>query len=636
MIETRAPRGAEWADVSDVLHTLSNVMTVRAHYAEGHPAIARADAAAAAGFARLLERVPEIVVAFVDGEFVVSERPLPELRARLGALAEAMTRHEIDCIVFQRGVTAAECSVLGRTLNTPLVADPAKLRAEAQVGLSHVLLRFAVLKASDVAKRQGAQAEYLAPDVGRALYDAARAIADEKPIDRVAVRAIASRIVAACNARAFAIEPRAYAAGVGDLPAHATNVALMTAAMALEAGYPEAACVEAAAAAILHDVGQIFLPLKIRGVPEPLLAEEDKARFRDHSAIGACALLGAGCPPLWVAAALEHHRGVDGAGYPPLEARPVPHELVRMISLASFFDRRRTLLNGRGDDPEEALARATALEDRYFGASTVRLFLRALGVHPPGTIVELSTREAAVVVNANPADPMRPQVRPLFGPNEGKLVDLKDLNAVEDRHARSIARAIAPPLAVIARDAEDEREDERDEEASEAADDDRALIARAPQPAPAPKTSSAPPTRASVRPSARPSIPREEPAAPTSDPTPAGTTSPRGTVPPRGSLPPRTLPPRVSLSPRTLPPRTPEPEEPDDSASLGAPDAVPRVLVSVAELQKLNLDPRAGFILTFIDGTTTLETIYDSCGLSESDAKILLAELVLRGVIEIG
>ncbi len=576
MGESRAPRGAEWADVGDALHGLANVMSVRSHYAEGHPAIARADAAAASGFSRLLDRVPEIVLALLDGEFVVSERPLPELRARLTTLAEAMTRHELECIVFQRGITPAECALLGRTLNLPTVSDPAKLREETQTGLAHVLLRFAELKSSAEANRQGARAEYFVPEVGLVLHDAARAIAAEKMIDRTGVRAIARRLVDACNARVFALEPRAYAVGVGDEASHATNVALMTAAMTLEAGYSEHVCVEAASAALLHDVGQFFLPQRIRGIPEPLIAEPDKARFRDHSTIGALALLAAGAPPLWVATALDHHRGVDGGGYPALESKSVPHEIVRMISLASFVDRRRTLVNGLGDEPDEALRRAIALEDRYFGRTTVRVFVRALGVYPPGTFVELSNRELAIVVNANPGDPLRPQVRPLFGDDAGRRIDLKALNAVEDRHVHSIARAVAPPLVV--------RE------------------------------------------------PDVVPAIVEPDPPPVATPS---TPAPRFSDRPRTLPPRT-LPPRSIPPIPREDHEETAAAPASLPpDAIPALKMAPAELLALDLDPRAGFILSFIDGATSIEMIYDLCGLPRDDAARLLADLVARGVVAI-
>lgn len=48
---------------------------------------------------------------------------------------------------------------------------------------------------------------------------------------------------------------------------------------------------------------------------------------------------------------------------------------------------------------------------------------------------------------------------------------------------------------------------------------------------------------------------------------------------------------------------------------------------------KLELDPRAGFMLSFIDGATSLEMIYDLCGLTREDAESLLGDLIARGVV---
>jgi len=598
MIESRPPR-TEWDDVAEALHGLANIVTVRSHYAEGHPAIARADAMTAQSFARFFERMPELVLAIIDEEFVVNERPLPELRARLPVLGDAMARHGVECIVFQRGMTAHECGVLARGLAQTESADPAKMREDVQASLVHVLLRLVELKSKDDARRHGTELDYFVPIVGEALNGAVTAIAEERTVDRAAIRAVAERLLQSCKDRSFTIEPRAYAAGVADDAVHATNVALMTGAMVLEAGYEMPACVDAVAAAILHDIGLVFLPQGLRGVPEPLVPEKDKARHRGHAAMGACALLAAGCPALWVSAALEHHRGVDGGGYPTLATKSVPHEMVRMISLASFVDLRRTRVGDRGDDPEEALSRASELEEKYFGRSTVRIFLRALGAYPPGTCVELTNRAVALVVQADPGDPLRPRVRVLYGEDEGKRVELRKLDPLEDRHVLSIARAVPPPLAL--------RDIEADDEPP-------------PSPAPLPPTpivvpeSLAPPARMSLAGFKAPTAPPPRP--PTSVP-------PRSRYPLPPPIASSAPPPRASTSPSAAP------------ADLGPLDSVPRVVMAPAELTKLSLDPRAGFVLSRVDGVTSLEEILDMCGMPREDATAVLLDLVAKKIIEL-
>ncbi|MBS2019289.1 MAG: HD domain-containing protein [Deltaproteobacteria bacterium] len=443
-MDDRAAVTTEWKDLIEVLHALGNIITVRSHYSPGHPAIAQADQQVWSGLSKLSERIPELIVALVDDEFVICERPLPDLRARLHVLADAMKRHEIECIVFQRGITPSECTALGQALALP--ADQAGVvRERVQQQLLHVLLRFIALK-DEAKKGLGSHVAYFVPVVQGLLVDLANALASDGPVDRLGILAVANQILVACGARGVGTTQRAWSRTMEDEAAHATNVAVMTAAMTLEAGYPNRVCVDATAAALVHDVGHLLLPAEIRGIPEPLLDERAVPVFRNHTFAGASMLLGAGCSPLWVATALEHHRGVDGEGYPALDSKAAPHELVRIVSIANFFDRKRTLLYGRGSTPEDALLQIRALEERYFGKGMLKRFMRALGVFPPGTTVELSNREPAVVTRSNVVDTWRPQVRILRGPAAGKHVELRAMSASESRHELSIVRSILPPL----------------------------------------------------------------------------------------------------------------------------------------------------------------------------------------------
>jgi hypothetical protein len=231
MTEQRAPKGNEWADVVEVLHGVANMMTVRTHYYEGHPAIAQADALAAEGFTRILAKVSEIVVALIDGEFVICERPLPELRARLHVLADAMVRHDIECVVFQHGMTQEEATFFGKTLAIPADA-PGRVRDHAQQGLTHILLRFAELKEKDALGAKLGDAAYLVPYVQDMLVDLARSLATEQPIERLTLMSAAQQIVTICRQRTFTLVPRCFTRSFYDEATHATNVAMMTAAMA--------------------------------------------------------------------------------------------------------------------------------------------------------------------------------------------------------------------------------------------------------------------------------------------------------------------------------------------------------------------------------------------------------------------
>jgi HD-GYP domain-containing protein (c-di-GMP phosphodiesterase class II) len=327
--------------------------------------------------------------------------------------------------------------------------DRAGARERIQAAARHVLVRFVDRRDEDMGALGGGAAENIVPEVEALLYAVAGDVAAGAAVDVESVRAVAKRVVARVAAREYRLYLRSYDEGLADFAGHAANVAMMTAAMLLEASYPEAICADAAAAALLHDTGQLLLPESVRGKPEPLLDARGKHLYRHHPFLGARALLTGGCPPLWIAAALEHHRGMDGHGYPALLSASPPHEAVGMLSLANYVDNKRASIGGRANSPDDALGQALSLADRYFDASAIALFMRALGLYPPGTTVELSDGAYAVVTRANPTDARRPEVELLFGERKGRRFELREFDTVERRYVRSIVRAVPPPIVPL-------------------------------------------------------------------------------------------------------------------------------------------------------------------------------------------
>jgi HD-GYP domain-containing protein (c-di-GMP phosphodiesterase class II) len=444
------PRAVPWSDVVEALHALLTTVVVRGQYPGGHPALARADEAATVAFARLAPAMHELVVAIVESEFVVAERPMPGLRARLLGLAETLLSHRIEALVFVQGVARAELAILASTLALPPAEDRAQARERLQAQLPHILLRFAELRENRT-DDDAEHADNLVPGARDLLASVEAVVTRGGRVDTKAVRAVARGVLDACHARTAPLQLRSYDPA-DDGPGHVANTAIMTCIMLLEAGVTDEICVDGTAAALLHDIGCVLLPAEVRSTPEPLLDEQARKIYRFHPILGARALLLAGAPGTWVEVALQHHRGVDLHGYPALDSDRPPHELARIVALANFVERKRTSLEGALEEPEKAMAQCTALLGKYFDGRCIALFMRALGIFPPGTTVELSSGESAVVTRVYVGEPLRPRVRILFGHDAGKRLDLREFDALERRYARSIVRAIAPPLAIPAPD----------------------------------------------------------------------------------------------------------------------------------------------------------------------------------------
>jgi hypothetical protein len=57
--------------------------------------------------------------------------------------------------------------------------------------------------------------------------------------------------------------------------------------------------------------------------------------------------------------------------------------------------------------------------------------------------------------------------------------------------------------------------------------------------------------------------------------------------------------------------------------------------MSMNDIKGLPLDPRAGFVMSFIDGHSTLGTILDVCGLPEDELVRIAGDLVHQRAVRV-
>jgi hypothetical protein len=69
------------------------------------------------------------------------------------------------------------------------------------------------------------------------------------------------------------------------------------------------------------------------------------------------------------------------------------------------------------------------------------------------------------------------------------------------------------------------------------------------------------------------------------------------------------------------------------AARIGPMDQVASVAVPPEQITWLSLDHRAGFLLSLIDGTLTIEELLDVSGMSRLDALRIMYTLVQQNVI---
>lgn len=107
----------------------------------------------------------------------------------------------------------------------------------------------------------------------------------------------------------------------------------------------------------------------------------------------------------------SHHETINGKGYPQgLGGEQIP-TLVRIASIANAYDNHCNKLDvNKSLTPYQALSFMFGRQKDELDTNLLAIFVRTLGIYPPGTIVELSTGSIGIVVSTNSSNSLRPSV----------------------------------------------------------------------------------------------------------------------------------------------------------------------------------------------------------------------------------
>lgn len=215
---------------------------------------------------------------------------------------------------------------------------------------------------------------------------------------------------------------------------HMVNVCVLAIVFGNRLGLDRAQLAELGLCALYHDIGKLHVPLEVLNKPSRLSPEE-WAQMGNHTVYAARTLYPLLVEDLGVVprilAALQHHLGFDGQGYPALELLRSQTFFARVIAVVDLYDAMTTKRVYQKEClPDVALHQMVESAGLYLDPLLVKAFIHCVGIFPVGSTVELSTGEIAVVTQSNP-DPERldrPTVRLVTDrsrlPVEPSLVDL--------------------------------------------------------------------------------------------------------------------------------------------------------------------------------------------------------------------
>lgn len=209
---------------------------------------------------------------------------------------------------------------------------------------------------------------------------------------------------------------------------HSLNVAILSIALGRAEGLAQSDLEDLGICAMLHDVGKTKIPNEILN-REGSLDEQEFEVMKMHTIHGKKLLIRQpDIPDAAVDVALSHHERMDGSGYPVgLTADEIPY-LVRIVAIADAYD---AMTSGRvyceAKPAAEALKLLLDAKDTHFDALLLNKFIESIGVYPIGSIAELSSGEAGIVLPTDENNGLRPLVLVTRDRNkahcEAKIVD---------------------------------------------------------------------------------------------------------------------------------------------------------------------------------------------------------------------
>lgn len=216
---------------------------------------------------------------------------------------------------------------------------------------------------------------------------------------------------------------------VGDrASSHSLNVTVVSMLLGRAMGLGEQELRDVGLGALLHDLGKIELPDRVRWKDE-LSTSAELQFYQEHVAHGVSLARKMKLSPQATLVVAQHHEQADGRGFPQRLPGERISPLARIVALVNRYDNLCNPLNpAKGLTPHEALSLIFAQMKARFDALTLSAFIKMMGVYPPGSVVELTDGRFALVVSVNSARPLKPRVivhDPRVPAEEALVVDLE-------------------------------------------------------------------------------------------------------------------------------------------------------------------------------------------------------------------
>lgn len=217
--------------------------------------------------------------------------------------------------------------------------------------------------------------------------------------------------------------------GVGERNVlHPVNVMVLSLLLGKAQGVGPDALREIGLTALFHDLGKTRMPAH-QWVRTADMTAGDLLGYQKHVSHSVAIARRMGLPVSILRGIAEHHEMADGSGFPEGLRGEAIGGAARIVGLVNYYDRLCNPMHGaQALTPHEALSLMFAKHKAKFDAQILGVFIRMMGIYPPGSIVQLVNDRYAIVVSVNSSRPLRPRVvvhDPAVPKEEALILDLE-------------------------------------------------------------------------------------------------------------------------------------------------------------------------------------------------------------------
>jgi HD-GYP domain-containing protein (c-di-GMP phosphodiesterase class II) len=281
----------------------------------------------------LIGQNDELGVMAIGGELVFDKDPFREKSLHIQNFIKKIRRKGVSKVIFKKGVTSPEIVKLISD-----VADPKGVVSHyphISTGLIEVRMgdtRLEGLSSEEIEKLKDEQLDKV-----KGVFSG---VSRFKQLDMAGLEDIIINFITVLHREANILNIMTPMRSYSEFTyTHATNVAILSMFQSESLGVKGDYLHEIGIASLLHDVGKMFISTDILEKKGKLEMEE-WTEMQKHTVYGAKYLIGLDdVPRIAIPAALEHHMGFDGKGYPQMKhLKKKQHICSQIISISDVYD----------------------------------------------------------------------------------------------------------------------------------------------------------------------------------------------------------------------------------------------------------------------------------------------------------